>query len=289
VCRLALPLLNRLMRLPGDPLVKRYRFLSTVLAGALLLALAPADAAAQRRGGPAHGGGGRQAVVVRPAYGPYYYGGFYDPFFWGYPGWYPYGFYTPAYGGGYGRPTGSARLEVTPKQAEVYVDGYLAGTVDDFDGFLQRLDVPAGEHELTLYLPGYRTIRQNVLFRPGATVKISTAMEQLGQGASDEPRPRPNPEVAAPDAEPGRPAQPARESDARSSFGTLSLRVQPRDATVLVDGEEWQAPEGAGPLTLELGSGAHQVEVRKQGFTTYRSTVHVRAGETVALNVSLAR
>jgi hypothetical protein len=102
--------------------VKRYRFLFTVLAGALLLALAPADAAAQRRGGPAHGGGGRQVVVVRPAYGPYYYGAFYDPFL-GYPGWYPYGFYAPVHAGGYGRPTGSARLQVTPKQAEVYVDG----------------------------------------------------------------------------------------------------------------------------------------------------------------------
>ena len=269
--------------------MKRYPLLSTVLAGALLLALAPADAAAQRRGGPAHGGGGRQAVVVRPAYGPSYYGGFYDPFFWGYPGWYPYGFYAPVYGAGYGRPTGSARLQVTPKQAEVYVDGYLAGTVDDFDGFLQRLDVPAGEHELTLYLPGYRTIHQNVLFRPGDTVKITTAMEQLAQGVSDEPRPRPKDDAAPPDAEPRRPAQPARESDARSSFGTLSLRVQPRDATVLVDGDEWQAPEGARPLTLELGSGAHQVEVRKQGFTSYRNTVQVRAGETVALNVSLAR
>jgi len=231
----------------------------------------------------------RQAVVVRPAYGPYYYGGFYDPFFWGYPGWYPYGFYAPAYGGVYGHPTGSARLQVTPKQAEVYVDGYLAGTVDDFDGFLQRLDVPAGEHELTLYLPGYRTIRQTVLFRPGATVKISTAMEQLGQGAADEPRPRPNPDAAPPEPEAGRNAQPARESDAQSAFGTLSLRVQPRDAAILVDGEEWQVPESAGLLTLELGSGAHQVEVRKQGFTSYRSTVQVRAGETVALNVSLAR
>jgi hypothetical protein len=269
--------------------VKRYRFLSTALAVALLLALAAADAAAQRRGGPSHGGGGRQVVVVRPAYGPYYYGGFYDPFFWGYPGWYPYGFYTPVSAGVYGRRTGSARLQVTPKQAEVYVDGYLAGTVDDFDGFLQRLDVPAGEHELTLYLPGYRTIRQTVLFRPGVSVKISTAMEPLGQGAADEARPRPNPEVAPPDAEPGRSAPPAREPDTRSRFGTLSLRVQPRDATVLVDGEEWQAPEGAGPLTNELGSGAHQVEVRKQGFTSYRTTVQIRAGETAALNVSLAR
>jgi PEGA domain len=269
--------------------VKPHRFLLTVLAVALLLALAPPDAAAQRRGGPAHGGGGRQVVVVRPAHGPYFYGGFYDPFFWGYPGWYPYGFYAPGYGAGYGRPTGSARLQVTPKQAEVYVDGYLAGSVDDFDGFLQRLDVPAGEHELTLYLPGYRTIRQKVLFRPGATVKISTAMEPLGQGAADEPRPRPNPDAAPPEVEPGAPAQPAREPVARSGFGTLSLRVQPRDATVLVDGEEWHAPEGAGPLTIELGSGAHEVEVRKQGLTSYRSTVQIRGGETVALNVSLTR
>jgi hypothetical protein len=88
----------------------------TVLAVALLLALAPADAAAQRRGGPAHGGGGRQVVVVRPAHGPYFYGGFYDPFFWGSPGWHPYGFYAPVDAGGYGRPTGSARLQVTPNQ-----------------------------------------------------------------------------------------------------------------------------------------------------------------------------
>jgi hypothetical protein len=270
--------------------VKPHRFLLTVFAGTLALGLAPADAAAQRRGGPVHGGGGRSVVVVRPAYGPYYYGGYYDPFFWGHAGWYPYGFYAPlAESGFYGRLTGSARLQVTPKQAEVYVDGYLAGTVDDFDGFLQRLDVPAGEHELTLYLHGYRTIRQRVLFRPGATVKISSAMEPLGQGAVDEPRPQPNPDAVPQDVERRRPAPPARDRDAQSGFGTLSVRIQPGDATVLVDGKEWNAPEGPGPLLIELGAGAHEVEVRKQGFTTYRTTVRVRDGETVALNVSLAR
>jgi PEGA domain len=270
--------------------VKSQRFLLTVLAGALGLALAPAVAAAQRGGRPAHGGGSR-SVVVRPAYGPHDYGyhGYYDPFFWGYSGWYPYGFYAPFYPGVYGRPAGSARIQVTPKQAEVYVDGYLAGTVDDFDGFLQRLDVPAGEHELTLYLPGYRTIRQQVLFRPGATVKISYAMEPLGQGAADEPRPRPNPDVAPPEPEAARPAQPAREPATQTSFGTLAIRIQPPDATLRVDGDEWKGSEGAGPLLIELGTGAHEVEVGKQGFTTYRTTVHVRGGETVALNVSLAR
>ena len=262
----------------------------TVLAGVVLLALVPADAAAQRRGGPGHGSRGRSVVVARPAYGPYYYGGFYDPFFWGYPGWYPYGFYAPLYATGpYGRPTGSARLQVTPKQAEVYVDGYLAGTVDDFDGFLQRLDVPAGEHELTLYLPGYRTIRQQVLFRPGATVKISSTMEPLGRGATDEPRPQPKPLAAPPEPERVRPPQAERERSRQASLGTLAIRIQPRDASVLIDGEEWKTSEGPGPLLIELSQGSHEVEVRKEGFTTYRTTVQVRGAETVALNVSLAR
>ena len=126
-------------------------------------------------------------------YGGYY--GYYDPFFWGYGGWYPYGLYAPDDGADiYGRSMGSARIQVTPNHAEVYVDGHLAGTVDDFDGFLQRLDVPAGEHELTLYLDGYRTIHQMILFRPGATLKINYAMEALPQGAPNEPRPQPNPD-----------------------------------------------------------------------------------------------
>ena len=259
----------------------------------MALALSPTDAVAQRRGHAVHGGGGgRGAVVVRPVYGPYYgYAGYYDPFFWGYGGWYPYGFYAPYYGGDfYGHNVASARIQVTPKQAEVYVDGYMAGTVDDFDGFLQRLDVPPGEHELTFYLEGYRTIRQKVLFRPGATVKITYAMEPLGQGAASEPRPQPNPDMAPPRPGPERPTAPARErGESPSGFGTLAIRIQPRDAAVFVDGDEWTGPEGPGPLLIELGVGSHDVEVRKQGFTSYRTTVSVRGGETVALNVSLSR
>ena len=269
--------------------MKRHRFLLTLLAAVMTLALSPADAAAQRRGRPVRGGG--SVVVVRPAfYGPYYGYGYYDPFFWGYGGWYPYGFYAPYYRGDvYGRSYGSARLQVTPKQAEVYVDGYMAGTVDDFDGFLQRLDVPAGEHELTLYLEGYHTVRQKVLFRPGATVKISYAMQPLGPGTANEARPQPDPDAAPPSAA-GRPAERVRErGESPGGFGTLAVRFQPRDAAVFIDGDEWTGPEGPGPLLIELGAGSHEVEVRKQGFTTYRTTVRVRAGETVALNVSLSR
>jgi hypothetical protein len=113
-------------------------------------------------------------------------------------------------------------------------------------------------------------------------------MAPLAQGATGEPRPQPDPE-APPRPDAGRPAQRVRERAGDSAFGTLALRVQPRDAAMFVDGEEWTGPEGTGPLLLDLGAGSHDVEVRKEGFTTYRTTVRVRAGETAALNVSLAR
>ena len=40
---------------------------------------------------------------------------------------------------------------------------------------------------------------------------------------------------------------------------------------------------------LDLGEGPHDVEVEGDGFITFRRTVNVRAGETVALDVSLSR
>lgn len=254
---------------------------------AATLAFAPADAYAQRRGGH-RGGGGRATVVVAP---PLYYGyGFYDPF-WG-PMWSPYGWYGPYYNSGaYDPNLSSARLQVKPRTAEVYVDGYLAGTVDDFDGALQRLNLPAGEHAITLYLDGYQTLTQNVLFRPRATLSIKYELRKLQAGESSGPRPEPLDEApsaaqerSAPQGRSGPPRQAPR---ARATeFGTLAVRVQPAAAVVIVDGEEWDAD---GRLSIELPEGQHDVEVRQDGFAPFRRTVRVRAGATTTLNVSLSR
>ena len=247
----------------------------------------PAEAHAQRRGRP---GGGRAVVVAAPVAFGY---GFYDPFWswgpgwgpgWGYPGWFPP--YGPAFAGN----VGSARLQITPRQAEVYVDGYLAGTVNDFDGVFQRLAVAPGEHELTIYLEGYQTLTQKLLFRPGATLQIRHQLQPNAAGEVTGPRPvvttPPPASPQGPGAPGGWPPQTAPPQDA---FGTLSIRVQPADATLFVDGEEWSAPEGDGPILIELPDGNHEVEVRREGLASYRRVVHVRAGRTVTLNVSLSR
>jgi hypothetical protein len=229
---------------------------------------------------------------------PFYYGGYGYPYGGPYP--YQYGYYDSG---------GAARLEVKPREAEVYIDGYLVGTVDNFDGWAQRLNVAPGEHELVIYLKGHHTFRQNVLFRPGATMRVEHVMQPLGPGDAEEPRPVPDRTAGRgparrdpqdyPPAEdyprqPGEPVPaPRRGADQPPSgqsdqYGSLAVRVQPLDAEVLVDGETWQSPD-AGSITLQLSDGVHRVEVRKAGYRTYSAEVRVRRGDSTAVNVSLSR
>jgi hypothetical protein len=182
--------------------------------------------------------------------------------------------------------TGSARLRISPREAEVYVDGYFVGTVDDFDGVLQRLHVPAGEHELQFYLEGYRPLRHKVLFTRGTTLKIRDTMEPLQSGEAIEPRPKPDPSARPPDRRGGR-STAAYGAAERTMYGAITIRVQPADAVILIDGEQWDRPEGETRLVVDLPEGQHRVEVRKDGYRTYTTTVRVRRGETVTLNVSL--
>jgi hypothetical protein len=73
------------------------------------------------------------------------------------------------------------------------VDGYYVGVVDSFDGVFQRLDLPTGEHEVVVHLPGYRSYRQKNLFRPGESYHFKAILEPLPPGTPDEPVPQPAP------------------------------------------------------------------------------------------------
>jgi hypothetical protein len=201
------------------------------------------------------------------------------------------------------------RLAVTPREAMVYVDGYLAGIVDDFDGVFQRLHVTPGEHEITLYLQGYRTIRQRLYLGPNSSRKITETLEKLGAGEAMEPPPAPQVQAESdrtsqrdrpPFPEGGRPerreapprtspaaAPPAAGQPARG--GSLVLRVQPGDADILIDGEPSKGPAGDERLVIQVPEGHHRVEVRKDGYVTFSSEVDVKAGDSLPLNVSLAR
>ena len=191
----------------------RVKSFITVVCAATMLAASTISAEAQRH---YHGSGGGQVTVIRHSpllWGWGFYGGFY-PYHVGvgFGPWYPYPY--PAFGypvGIYGDSAVSLRLQITPREAQVYVDGYAAGVVDDYDGVFQRLRLVPGPHEIVIYHPGHRTLRQNIYYNPGSTHTIRHTLDELPPGEAPEPQPVPR---GVP-AYPGIPGQPGAASAGR--------------------------------------------------------------------------
>jgi hypothetical protein len=134
-----------------------------------------------------------RTTIVAPRY--YGSGGYYRPYefrprtrinfgiFLGYPvpySYYAYPYPVPVYG--YGRPGapviigagssyyGGVSLEISPSDAEVFVDGEYAGLVQDFDGTQRPLTLTAGSHRLDVRAPGYEPLAMDVNVNPGEVV-----------------------------------------------------------------------------------------------------------------------
>jgi hypothetical protein len=162
-------------------------FATSIIAGALamaapgaVLAAGAAGHAIGRAGGPPVLRGGAYGRVYGPRVAPYYRGypalGFafaYDPYWYG-AGWGEYGYAYP-----YVVPTGDTgglRLEIAPKTAQVFVDGYYAGGVDDFDGRFQHLDMTPGGNRIEVRQQGFEPLMFQTYIQPGHTTDYKAAL-----------------------------------------------------------------------------------------------------------------
>jgi hypothetical protein len=188
-----------------------------------------------------------------------------------------------------GNRVATVRTRVTPLDTQVFVDGYLAGTVDDFDGVFQRLQLIPGQHVITLYLPGHRAYHENVYLNPGSSHDIRHTMATLAAGELDDAPPSPRlPPMAGPgQPSPGPPGPLSASGNRSGQYGVLALRLQPADARVFIDGEEWRSSQPQDRLSLQLGAGRHQLRIEKAGFQTFSEDLEIKRGETSTLNVSL--
>jgi hypothetical protein len=221
----------------------------------------------------------------------------------------------------YAAPDAALRFDVKPKETMVYVDGFYAGIVDDFDGAFQRLRTTPGGHDVTLYLDGYRTYSERVYLSIDNTLKLKHRMEKLqaGEVAERPPAPQPPPQYQPgqqgpdqggvpprgpvgrrgrppaypyppdnPNGGPGVPPPDAQRGPVDpNAHGTLSLSLDPGDAEVLVDGTPWRPATGGERLMIDLPEGRHNIQIRKAGFVGYLTDVQIRRGQTTNLDVKL--
>lgn len=208
---------------------------------------------------------------------------------WGYPyvyapGYLPYSY--PLYGypwsPAYAPATGAMRLDVSPKDAAVYVDGAYAGIVADFEGAFRHLTLSAGPHAIQVRKEGLETLDVQVNVQPNRTLTYRASMEAAHPGATATPAepgatPVPPTGVASP-AWPGWP-------------GDVRLEVTPKDAQIYVDGyyvgmgRDFEGRR----QRLSLTPGTHHIELEARGYERAGADVTVEPGRATTYRGALVK
>lgn len=234
-----------------------------------------------------------------PYYGDWYWGPYWSfGLGWGWPyyGYYPYygGYGSPYYyGAPYGEPVSAGpatvQTDVSPKKADVVLDGEPVGQARDFNGTWDYLPVKPGRHVLEFSAPGYMTMRVQFNARSGGFYPIGYA---LTKGEGIDPRSDTEP-VAGEAAEPAAPSPPGAAPQAEPSVakGFLRVKISPPDAVVYLDGtflgrgDELARLHGA----LPVAAGEHRVEAVRPGFKNGSARVDVRVDTTAEIQLDLTR
>ena len=70
------------------------------------------------------------------------------------------------------------RVRADPSTAKVYVDGALAGTVDDFNGLTHHLELEAGTHQLEIRADGYQNYSTEITIETGKTITARASLKK---------------------------------------------------------------------------------------------------------------
>jgi PEGA domain-containing protein len=203
---------------------------------------------------------------------------------WGYGYPYPYG-YPPA------SPwrlyadweTSNVRIDVSPNDASVYVDGYYAGAVDDFDGIFQHLVLRAGLHLIEIRRTGYTTLAVELNLYPGQSVTYRRTMQpssvETGVTAAAH---------GAPGFEEG--AVPPAPADLTAPPGEVRFDVTPNDAEIYADGfYVGIVDDFNGSQRLQLPPGRHHVAVKMDGYESIEFDLSIESTRSITYRATLKR
>jgi hypothetical protein len=174
---------------------------------------------------------------------------------------------------------GSVRLDVSPNDADVYVDGFFAGIVRDFNGAFRHLTTTAGPHAIEFRKTGLETLSVEIYVQPDHTITYRTTMQPAQPGLpSEETEPGLDPPSASGAVPPGPP-------------GDLFFDATPKDAQVYVDGyyvgtvADWEGRHHR----LTLAPGVHSVELQASGYEPAMADVTIESHQTTTYREALTR
>jgi len=76
------------------------------------------------------------------------------------------------------RLSGGLQLDIEPRRAFVYVDGWYVGLVDQFSGYYHHLEIDAGSHTIEILATGYEPLAFEIAISPGRTTTYRGSLQR---------------------------------------------------------------------------------------------------------------
>jgi len=74
--------------------------------------------------------------------------------------------------------TGELSIDVRPDDARIYLDGHLLGLAGEVRHLAALRSVLAGPHVVTAELPGYVTLRRDIVVDPGHRARVRATLKR---------------------------------------------------------------------------------------------------------------
>jgi hypothetical protein len=74
--------------------------------------------------------------------------------------------------------SGGLQLDIEPRRALVYVDGWYVGLVDQFSGYYSHIDIGAGSHTIEILATDYEPLTFDIAISPGRTTTYRGSLQR---------------------------------------------------------------------------------------------------------------
>ncbi len=170
----------------------------------------------------------------------------------------------------------NVRLDVSPADAQVFVDASYVGRIDAFNNSFQRLALAGGPHHIEIRKAGFTSVVMEIAVFPGQDVTFSRKL-QPARGADDV-------EVIPP-ASNEDPVPPC-----NGPSGALRLDVTPKDADVYADGYYvGRVSDFNSSQHLLLTQDQHHIVLKRDGFDSLAFKVTIDSDHPAVYRAALKK
>ncbi len=185
------------------------------------------------------------------------------------------------------------RLEITPDDADVLLNGRFIGAAYEFSTPATAIRLASRRNELIIKKDGYVEEAINLYEYGTRQITIRRVLKQDDESVQEDmpeekPEYTPIPRTVKEKEVPPMPVEPVEERAGEARVINITLDIEPPESAIYLDGKFWGISPRMGKIeNLRLRPGRYLLEVVKPGYRPYKKELRIGESEDVNLTIKL--